>query len=694
MSPSDTTDPIPAPSRRVFQVRRETAFQPAEVPWAESLNEEQRLAVGAPERHVLVLAGAGTGKTRVITYRLAFLLQQGVKVDEIFLTTFTAKAAREMLHRVETLLQRPTHGLWGGTFHSVCARLLRQEAPVLGFSDRYSILDTEDAHELMSQVRAERLQDHTTQRFPQSPVLCSLLSMSRNTQRPAGEILAEKYPQYLELGDDILPILSAYQQRKRIRDLMDYDDLLGYAVELLTEHDPLRRKWALKFRHLLVDEYQDTNHAQGALIDALASEGANVMVVGDDAQAIYAFRGADYRNILTFPERFPDTAIYKLQINYRSTPPILALANALFADSASHFRKTLTPVKQGGYRPALVAARDAEEEAMFIASRILDLREEGIALKDIGVLYRSHASALELELELRKRRIPFLVRGGLRFTEQAHIKDVLAHLILTVNSKDELSWSRVLKLQQKVGPKRALEIWQAISAGNDPLQGFFAGGGGGAVALNGLRHLLQTLLVLPPADAIQRIIESSYREVVFAKYTNPQQRLEDLGQLATYAAKFPQTADFLADIQMLGGLSAEEIVATEDPDERVTLSTIHQAKGLEWPVVFIPHVVEGLIPHFMALKEGMREEERRLLYVAVTRAQTELYLSYPQMRLQRGTPVLNAVSSFLAELPGGEEAFCDLAILETPQPELLDEASADCPAPTPRIDDSVTQAEQ
>lgn len=658
----------PAP-RRTFQLRRETAFTPAEIPWAEELNEEQRLAVGAPEKHVLVLAGAGTGKTRVITYRLAYLLQQDAKVEEIFLTTFTNKAAREMMHRVETLLQRPTTGLWGGTFHSVCARLLRQEATSIGFSDRFSILDTEDANELMSTVRAERLQDHASMRFPQSAVLCSLFSLSRNMNRPPGEILAEKYPQFLELGDQILPILSGYQQRKRALNAMDYDDLLGLAVEVLQTHDDLRKKWALKFRHLLVDEYQDINHAQGTLIDLLASESANVMVVGDDAQAIYAFRGADYRNILSFPERYPDTVIYKLQINYRSTPPILELANALFATAPAHFRKTLTPVKKGGYRPALVAARDAEEEAMFIASRILDLREEGISLKDMGVLLRSHANALELELELRKRRIPFQVRGGLRFTEQAHIKDVLGHLILTVNSKDELSWSRVLKLQKKVGPKKALDIMAAISGAPDPLHTFLNGGGGGGIALDGLRHLLKALVVLPPGDGIAMIAESSYREVVFSKYTNPQQRLEDLAQLATYASKFPHTQEFLADIQLLGGLSAEEIIATEDPDERVTLSTIHQAKGLEWPVVFIPHVVEGLMPHWLALKEGGREEERRLLYVAITRAREELYISYPQIRMQRGTPILNSPSSFLTELPGGEEAFMDKAILETAKPE-------------------------
>ncbi|HYE76430.1 MAG TPA: ATP-dependent helicase, partial [bacterium] len=347
--------------------------------------------------------------------------------------------------------------------------------------------------------------------------------------------------------------------------------------------------------------YQDTNHAQGEIVDHLASQGSHVMVVGDDAQAIYAFRGADYRNILGFPERYPDAAIYKLTVNYRSTPPILHLANALFESAPAHFRKELRPVKRGGYKPALVACRDSAEEAMFIASRILDLREEGVSLRQMGVLMRSHANALELELELRKRRIPFQVRGGLRFTEQAHIKDVLAHLIVVVNGRDELSWLRIFKLQKKVAQKRAADLWGGIAAAPDPLQAFLGGAGGDYGTLGQLRSLLKEVLVLPPAEGIAAIAESHYRDVVFSKYPNPHQRLEDLQQLATYASKFSEVHDFLEDIALLGGLSAEEIVATEDPDERITLSTIHQAKGLEWPVVFIPHVVEGILPHWLAL---------------------------------------------------------------------------------------------
>ncbi|MEO7994879.1 MAG: ATP-dependent helicase [bacterium] len=652
-------------------MRPETTHTPAPVPWQTDLNEEQRNAVSAPEKHVLVLAGAGSGKTRVITYRLAWILHCGVPIEQCFMATFSNKAAREMLHRVETLLQKPTQGLWGGTFHSLCARLLRKEAQRVGYSDRFTILDSEDASEIMQGVRAELLTNPSGTRFPQAAVLSSIHSLSQNTLRHPGEILAERYPQFLELGDTILAMIQAYQVRKRALNAMDYDDLLQQALLVLTEYDEVCHKWALHFRHLLVDEYQDTNHAQGALIDRLATEGAHVTVVGDDAQAIYAFRGADYRNILTFPDRYPDTAIYRLETNYRSTPPILALANALFRDAPEHFRKTLRPVKKAGFRPALVACRDDSEEAMFIASRILDLREEGASLRDMGILLRSNATAMQIELELRKRRIPFMVRGGVRFMEQAHIKDVLAHLIVTVNGQDELSWQRLFKLQKKVGPKKSAELWASLQGQRDPFASFLDGVGGNDSLLEGLRSALHGIRNAPPSDAIAAVTESGYRDVVYAKYPNPKQRLEDLAQLAQYAAKFPETYQFLEDIALLGGLSAEDLMATEDPDEKLTLSTIHQAKGLEWPIVFIPGAVEGLLPHWLAIKEGNREEERRLLYVAITRAQEELYLSHPQMRYNRGTPVLNMLTSFLTEL-GDLDELVDVAVVEMTAPKVED----------------------
>lgn len=661
--------PDPAP-RRTFQIRRESASTPAPVPWQQDLNEEQRLAVMAPERHVLVLAGAGTGKTRVITYRLAWLLQQGLEPAQCFFAAFTVKASREMLHRAETLLQKPLTGLWGGTFHSICARFLRHEAQHLGFTDRFTILDSEDAVELMSQVRTEVLTQPPGQRFPQAKVLDDLYSFARNTNRPAAEVLAARWPQFLELGEPILKILEAYQLRKRVLNTMDYDDLLMHSALVLREQETVRKRWALHFRQVLVDEFQDTNHLQGTLVDLLASEGAGVTVVGDDAQAIYAFRGADYRNLQAFPARYPGAAIYKLEVNYRSTPPILHLANALFAEADPVFRKELRPVKKTGYRPALVAARDADEEAMFIASRVLDLREEGIPLADMGILFRSHSTMLHLELELRKRRIPFQVRGGLRFLEQAHIKDVLAYCILCTNDRDALAWQRVLKLQPKIGPAQALQIWQELEASPVPLEAFLRGKGGRPLTLDPLRDLFKALLKQPPAEGIALITESPYRDVVFSRYTNPQQRLEDLHQLATYAAKYNDLAEFLHEIQLAGGLSAEDLMGLDDPDEKLTLSTVHQAKGLEWPVVFIPHVVEGLIPHWLALREeGGREEERRLLYVAITRAKEELYLSYPQLRQTRtgAMPMLTQLSSFLTELPGGEALFVDTAVIAPPE---------------------------
>jgi DNA helicase-2/ATP-dependent DNA helicase PcrA len=642
--------------KKVFKIRRETGYIGLKIDYPSELNQDQLSAVYSDEPRVLVLAGAGSGKTRVITYRVAYLLEKGVKEHQILLATFTNKASREMLHRVETILEKPLMSFWGGTFHSICARMLRHDCEILGYDSNFTILDREDAREIVSIVRAEQGRDYTKKRFPQASLLADIFSLAKNTSRSVPESLAWRFPFLLTEGDAIIKIADEYEKRKRELNCMDYDDLLLNAIRAMKQSDEIRKKYALNFLHILIDEYQDTNAVQGELVDMLASEGAHMFIVGDDSQSIYAFRGALYSNILEFPDRFKDTKIKKLEINYRSTPPILKFANEIFRDAPANFRKTLRPVKQTGEKPYLVALRDDEEEAQFVASRVLQLNEEGVSLDQMGVLFRAQSNAVTLEMELKKRRIPYRVRGGLRFVEQAHIKDILAHLIILANPKDEISWKRVLKLQKKVGPRRAQEIWATISHKSDPLQAFLATsffGENGSGPLKDMKNLLKSLRTpeINPSEAIFRIAESNYKFFLKDKYSNFPNRMGDIEELGNFAEKYKSVTEFLDEISLLGGLAAEDIITSDENDEVLTLSTVHQAKGLEWNTVFLIHCREGNIPSSFAEKEGGLDEERRVFYVAVTRAKDELYLSYPQLFRRKGTmPILKRVSPFVDEI--------------------------------------------
>jgi len=642
--------------KKIFRIKREAGFVGLKIDYVSELNPDQLAAVFSDEPHLLVLAGAGSGKTRVITYRVAYLLEKNVSEGEIMLATFTNKAAREMLHRVETLLEKPLLGFWGGTFHSICARILRREAETIGFDRSYTILDREDANEIMSIVRSEQPKDYTHKRFPQASVLSGIVSLSKNTRKSIPETLAWKYPYLLNDAETIIKIAADYGSRKREHDTMDYDDLLIYAVEVLKRSDETRKKYALNFKHILIDEYQDTNLVQGEFVDLLGSEGAHLFIVGDDSQSIYSFRGAMYSNILEFPDRHKNVAIKKLEINYRSTPAILDFANQIFKQAPAHFRKTLRPVKVAGERPYLIPLRDSEEEAMFIATRILDLLEEGIRLDQIGVLFRAQSNALELEMELKKRRIPYRIRGGLRFIEQAHIKDILAHLIVIANPKDEISWKRVLKIQKKIGPRRAQEVWATISHKTNQLDAFLETsfyGENGSGPLSDLKKLLKSIRnpSITPSEAIFKVSESHYRNYLKDNFSNYQNRLGDIEELGNFAEKYKSVTEFLDEISLLGGLAAEDLIAPEDNEEILILSTIHQAKGLEWSIVFLINCREGNMPSALALRDGYGDEERRVFYVAVTRAKDELYLTYPQLMRRKGSmPIIKRVSPFISEI--------------------------------------------
>ncbi|NQS99719.1 MAG: ATP-dependent helicase, partial [Candidatus Omnitrophica bacterium] len=423
------------------------------------LTEEQLPVVTSSGGPMLVIAGAGSGKTRTVTYRVAYLVEAGVPLDRILLVTFTNKAAKEMTSRVEMLLKRDVAGIWGGTFHHVGNRILRKHAKLIGYKSNYTILDRADSKELIDSCIAEAKIDVKARRFPKGDTLQSIFGLATNTQRKLVDVIAYNYAQFESQADEIEGIQKLYQQRKRKHNLMDFDDLLYYWWKLLADNPEVAEKYGQKFQHILVDEYQDTNFIQGKIIDILASKHRNLTVVGDDSQSIYSFRGAHFKNIINFPKAYPDAKFFKLEINHRSTPEILNLANQSIASAKEKFDKTLKPNRPEGQKPILVALSTVHEQAAFVAQRMLELREEGVSLNEMAVLYRSHYQSMEVQMELTKRGIPFEVRSGLRFFEEAHIKDVLAFLKIFHNPQDQIAWGRILKLLERVGPRTAEKIF-------------------------------------------------------------------------------------------------------------------------------------------------------------------------------------------------------------------------------------------
>jgi len=629
------------------------------VDFAADLNAEQLAVVTAPPGPMLVVAGAGSGKTRALTYRLAWLVHRGVDPSRILLMTFTNRAARDMLHRVALLLKRETRTIWGGTFHHIANRLLRRYGTRLGLAPDFTILDREDARDLMASCVTASGVDRKERRFPHKGLLVSISSFVQNTLEPLRTVLAKRYPMFEDDAQAIETVLDLYAQRKRERQLLDYDDLLSAWWVLLSEHAEVRDLLAGQFQHILVDEYQDTNAIQGRIVDLLAAKHRNVCVVGDDSQSIYSFRGASFENILRFKQRYPDAREYRLETNYRSTPEILALANASVARNTRRLPKELRAVRPSGLKPALVTCPDHFVQTRFVAEYILHLLDEGWKLTDIAVLYRSHWHSLEIQLELQRRNIPFQVRGGLRFFEQAHIKDVLAWLRLVHNPRDELAWFRVLPMLPRVGSATARRVWEYVSRHDNPLE---AAGSksveellpkGARPGYDGFVRLLRELTALDsPAEMIDRVSDRFYDDYLVSHYDGAGLRREDIKGLTNFSSQYNALGAFLADVALAGEFSGETVVTGPDEWEYVVLSTVHQAKGLEWPVVFIPWLADGRFPTDMAINTPEElEEERRVFHVAATRAKDELYLVVPQVYRNRARGVvMMKPSRFLTEV--------------------------------------------
>ena len=668
---------------------RDYVLQPFRAPvdlqidYARELNEQQHAAVTALPGPALVIAGAGSGKTRTLTYRVAYLLEQGIPADRILLLTFTNKAAREMMRRVADLLGGDLQSLWGGTFHSIGARLLRRHAEALGYRKDFTILDREDANDLVKTCLGEADIDVKATRFPKADVLADIASKAINTGRTIAEVLGQDYEFFSALTPQITDVLGRYASRKRAANVMDFDDLLALWLRLLRDHEEARELYQRKFQFILVDEYQDTNQLQSDLIDLLGERHKNVMVVGDDSQSIYAWRGANFRNILEFPKRYPGAKVYKIETNYRSTPEILSLANAAIAPNIHQFAKQLTPARKSGPKPVLVPCSDAGEQAAFVAQRVLELRDEGVDLNQMAVLYRSHFHALEMQLELTRRNIPFSITSGIRFFEQAHIKDVAAYLKLVTNPTDELAFKRLALMLPGIGGKGAEKLWQTfrkyevrgerdeLNADRSPLapptshlapalqRCASAVPKKAATSWADFAITISQLEAAPvrgnPSAMIRHVLEAGYEDYLQDNFANYRQRLEDLEQLATFALQFNTTEDFLTQLSLLTNVEADDNQPATADTEQLRLSTIHQAKGLEFDVVFIIMLCDGLFPSARSAEtvEG-EEEERRLFYVAITRARNELYLSHPLIRLMSsGTgDVLQQTSRFLKEFPG------------------------------------------
>ena len=655
------------------------------IDYAAALNPQQHAAVTAPPGPALVIAGAGSGKTRTLIYRVGYLLEQGVPANRILLLTFTNKAAREMMRRVGELLGRELPELWGGTFHSLANRVLRLNAERLGYGKDFTILDRDDSEELLDACLGEAGIDVKATRFPKAGVLAEIFSLAGNTGQTIPEVLAKNFDYFLPLGPQIVDLRRRYQARKLTGNSMDFDDLLELWLRLLREHADLREHYQRRFQFILVDEYQDTNRLQGDLIDLLAERHRNVMAVGDDAQSIYSWRGADFRNILRFPERYPGAVTYRIETNYRSTPEILAAANSAIAPNREQFEKQLVAARKSGMTPALVACAGAQEQAAFVSQRILELREEGVELRNVAVLYRAHFHALELQLELTRRNIPFSITSGIRFFEQAHIKDATAYLKLTVNPGDELAFKRIAKLLPGVGAKAAEKLWakfQLAAVGAAAVLPLAEAPETGAPpsppsrlapalracadaapkkAAGAWTQFIETAAQLEAVDTRSRpdrmlrlVLEAGYEDHLKAEYPNYEARLGDLEQLAVFARSFPSPEAFLSELALMTNLEAEP-GKSEPDEERIHLSTIHQAKGLEFDVVFLIMLCEGLFPSKRSRENpDTEEEERRLLYVAITRARNELYLSYPLMRMAgEGGWAPQQPSSFLEDIDDG-----------------------------------------
>nr|MBR9809738.1 UvrD-helicase domain-containing protein [bacterium] len=657
---------------RQYQLKKGPRKGVSGIDYLAELNEQQYAAVSSSPGPALVIAGAGSGKTRTLTYRVAYLLDQGVDPKSLLLLTFTNKAAREMMERVRELISLDLSELWSGTFHAIGNRILRRHADEVGLTRSFSIMDRDDQKSLMNTVVAECNIDTKSRRFPKADVLISIFSLVENTGVELVDLLEVRYPYFEEWSDEIANVGKAYTAKKLETNSVDFDDLLILPLKLLKENEELCSLYQKRFQYLLVDEYQDTNAVQSELIHLLARPQNSVMVVGDDAQSIYSWRGADMDNILSFPENYPNATVYKIETNYRSVPEVIDLSNAAIAANKKQFKKALRAARVGGsMTPALVPVEDPRAQADFVAQRVLELRDEGIELDEMAILYRAHHQSLEIQMELTSRGIPFEITSGLRFFEQAHIKDVAAFLRFATNRRDEVSFKRFCLLLPGIGGATATKLWRAwlkvgISKKEEPPKRFsdcmlkFPVPAKAKKDWEQLCYTLDELVVgdgyARPSEMLTSVLEGVYDDYMKASFENYDNRRQDIEQLILYSETFDDVLELLGQLSLMSSVDGEPTGSRAEPDdEKVVLSSIHQAKGLEWKVVFLIWLADGMFPNGRILEaddQDMFEEERRLFYVALTRSKDELYLTYPQINPKSYSgDIITRPSRFLEDCP-------------------------------------------
>ncbi len=644
---------------RRFVLKKEPPAAPATltIDYAGALNEQQHAAATAGPGPGLVVAGAGTGKTRTLVYRVAYLIETGALPEEIVLLTFTRRAAKEMLGRAAALLDGRCERVRGGTFHAFCLQVLRRHAASVGYPPSFTILDASDAADVIDLLRSERGLHQSKKRFPKKRTLQALFSAAANRGLDIADVLEQTAPQFLIHLDEIDDLGRAFAAYKRRHGLADYDDLLALTVRLLETDEAARQKVAGACRWVLVDEYQDTNRVQARLVGLFASAHGNVTAVGDDAQSIYRFRGADVGNILAFPETFPGARLFKLEQNYRSTQPILDLANFVLRQAKRKYDKELFTEREGGEKPALVAAPDDRWQSRFVCQVLLEEREAGTDLNRMAVLFRSGFNSYDLEVELDRRRIPFVKFGGLKLSEAAHVKDVVAHLRVAENPLDVVAWNRVLRLVEGIGPRTAQELVDWVLAAEQPytlaapaVSPRFEARLRQLGAL--LRRMRAGTLGLPAqVELLLQYYQPTLERVYFE---DAAKRAQDLESFAGLAEGRGSRAAFLESLALDPvDLTATDVEGTHKDEPPLILSTIHSAKGLEFDTVFVIQALDGILPsQYAAKSEEELDEELRLLYVALTRAERNLFVSYPTVqRGRRAGDFFTSPSRFLANVP-------------------------------------------
>jgi len=627
---TDTEEKIKRPDEVHFKIDYKNILNPA-----------QYEAVTTTEGPVLVIAGAGTGKTQTLVYRVARLVEMGVNPQSILLLTFTRKAAQEMLRRAASLIDSRCEKVSGGTFHSFANLILRKFSNKIGYPGNFTILDQADAEDVINLIRSNLGFDKQRKRFPKKQTLYDIISLSINKQTTIEHIIATQYPQFSEFVDEIKLIKNEYEKFKKKNALLDYDDLLLKLKELLEKDEDFRKYIHRNYKYIMVDEYQDTNKLQAEIVKLLGGASRNIMVVGDDCQSIYSFRGANFKNIIDFPKDFPDAKIITIEENYRSTQAILNFTNQIIASMIEKYPKRLYTRNEFGDLPSIIAAQNTTLESKFVVDKILELREEGISLLDMAVLFRSGYISYDLEIELNKAGIPYKKFGGIKFIETAHIKDLISFLRILNNPIDKISWFRILQLLSGIGPKKARsiadEIEDAVNKNKFNFNSFIKD-----KSFPESIHQLFKILSdasgksLSPSERLN-IILPFYEPILREKYDDFQKRLKDLEIFQSIADRYRSLNSFLDDLALEPPTqSVYDIESPGSEDEFLTLSTIHSAKGLEWHSVFVIGVVEGFFPNTRASEsfEDL-EEERRLLYVACTRAKRNLFISYPLVMFSR-----------------------------------------------------------